>query len=90
VLYRAEGAPEARREELLLRPGVVGARLPALQATLTPVGPGDTLILATDGIRSDFADKLTLSMEPSALAHRILAQYGRHIDDALVLVAQLS
>ena len=90
VLYRFQGTAKAQREELLLRPGVVGAQLPALRATVTPVGRGDTLILATDGIHSDFADTLTLSAEPRALAPRILAKYGRPIDDALVLVAQLS
>ena len=89
VLYRAAGTPEARREELLLRPGVVGAQLPALRATVTPVGRGDMLILATDGVRSDFADQPALIVEPRVLADRILAQYGRRTDDALVLVAQL-
>jgi serine phosphatase RsbU (regulator of sigma subunit) len=90
VLYHFEGTAKPQREELLLRPGVVGAQLPALRATVTPVGRGDTLILATDGVRSDFADTLTLSADPQALAPKILAQYGRPIDDALVLVAQLS
>jgi negative regulator of sigma-B (phosphoserine phosphatase) len=90
VLYRAEDAAQPRREELLLRSGVVGAHLPALRATETPVGLGDTLILATDGVRSDFADTLTPSAEPRALAPWILAQYGRPTDDALVLVARLT
>jgi serine phosphatase RsbU (regulator of sigma subunit) len=89
VLYRAAGTPEARREELLLRPGVVGAQLPALRETLTPVSKGDTLILATDGVRSEFADQLAPSVEPRMLAHKILAQYSRRTDDALALVAQL-
>jgi len=89
VLYRAVGTPQARREELLLRPGVVGAQLPALRETLTPVSRGDTLILATDGVRSEFADQLAPSAEPCMLAHKILAQYGRRTDDALALVAQL-
>ncbi len=90
VLYRATDKADTRPEELLLRPGVVGAKLPALRTTVTPVGRSDTLILATDGIHSEFADRLTPSGEPRALAQRILAHYGRRTDDALVLVAQLS
>jgi len=90
VLYRATDRADAPPEELLLRPGVVGVKLPALRETVTPVGRSDTLILATDGIRSEFSDKLTPSGEPRTLAQRILADYGRPTDDALVLVAQLS
>jgi hypothetical protein len=90
VLYRGAGSPGGRREEMLLRPGVVGAQLPALRATVMPLRRGDTLILATDGVRSDFADTLLPSAEPQALALWLLAQYGQHTDDALVLVAQVN
>jgi negative regulator of sigma-B (phosphoserine phosphatase) len=90
VLFRADAKARPRREELLLRPGVVGAQLPALRATVTPVGKGDTLILATDGVRGDFADTPVPQTEPRALALAILAQYGQRTDDALVLVGQLN
>jgi phosphoserine phosphatase RsbX len=90
VLYRAAGTAAPRREELLLRPGVVGAQLPALRSTAMPVGRGDMLVFATDGVRSDFADSLLPTAEPQALALWLLAQYGQHTDDALVLVAQLN
>jgi serine phosphatase RsbU (regulator of sigma subunit) len=90
VLYRADGASGPRREELLLRPGVVGAKMPALRATVTTVSRGDMVILATDGVRSDFADAPMPSAEPQALAMWLLAQYGQHTDDALVLVVQVN
>jgi serine phosphatase RsbU (regulator of sigma subunit) len=90
VLHRSGSAAQSRGEELLLRPGLVGAQLPILQPTLTPLGRGDTLIFATDGVRSDFVDMLIPFAKPRTLAPRILAQFGRSTDDALVLVAQLS
>jgi serine/threonine protein phosphatase PrpC len=76
-------------EHLLLRPGVVGQKLPSLQAVRLAAEPGDTLVLATDGIRSDFPPTVTPARSPRELADAILAQHGRDTDDALVLVARL-
>jgi serine phosphatase RsbU (regulator of sigma subunit) len=75
-------------EVLLLRGGVVGVQLPPLSASIIPVVPGDTLVFATDGIQSGFADGLTVSDSPQHIADRILAQHGKGVDDALVLVAR--
>ena len=58
------------------------------RSLFVPVAPGDILIFATDGIRSDFSEGLTGSEVPQRTADRILAQYGKHTDDALVLVAR--
>jgi negative regulator of sigma-B (phosphoserine phosphatase) len=87
-LLRASGNVLRRSQALLLRGGVVGYQLPALQESLLPVTRGDTLILATDGIRSDFSQGLILSDPPQQLADRILAGYKKAADDALVLVAR--
>jgi negative regulator of sigma-B (phosphoserine phosphatase) len=73
---------------LLLRPGVLGTRLPAVSAAVVPVKPGDILILATDGIRSDFAGGVIPTDPLQKIADRILATYGTTTDDALVLVAR--
>ena len=43
-------------EQLLVRGGVVGRRLPSLELSRLTVARGDTLILATDGIQSRFAE----------------------------------
>lgn len=87
-LLRAQ-ATGPRRDSLLLRGGVVGLRLPALNAEIVPVGPGDTLILATDGVRSDFAnERLPQQDAPQVLADYILARCGKQNDDALVLVVR--
>jgi hypothetical protein len=45
------------------------------------------LVLATDGIRHDFVANLNPG-PPQAMADRILHQYAKGTDDALVLVAQ--
>ena len=86
VLLRAGGK---RVEELLLRPGVVGAQLPTLQAEVVPLAPGDTLVFATDGIEPGFDRALARTGRAGAAAETILARHGRATDDALVLVARL-
>ena len=89
VLLRAQATTILGRESLLLRGGVVGVHLPALAAAIIPVTRGDVLILATDGIRSDFVVRpLPADDGPQQLADDILAKWGTRTDDALVLVAR--
>ncbi len=96
LLVRANAGAERVRESLLLRGGVVGYRLPSLRPAVISVARGDTLIFATDGLRSSFAqgliqgkvEGLTLSDPPQRIADYIFAEHGRGTDDALVLVAQ--
>ena len=87
LLFRADAAASPRRETLLLRGGVVGFKLPPLGAAVLPVAPGDALVLATDGIRSDFANGLSLTHPPQDVANQILARHAKKTDDALALVA---
>ena len=90
VLMRADAKRGNGQESLLLRAGVVGAQLPALQATVIPITRGDTLFLATDGVRSDFSVTLSARENPQRAADRILEQYRNGNDDALVLVSRLT
>jgi len=90
VLMRADAKRGNVQEMLLLRAGVVGAQLPPLQATVLPISRGDTLFLATDGIRTSFSTSLSALENPQRAADRILKQYGNGNDDALVLVARLT
>ena len=53
-----------------------------------PVARGDTLILASDGVRGDFVKSLRLGESPQRVADRILAEFAPRTDDALVLVAR--
>jgi len=88
MLLRADPNARPAYEALLLRGGVVGGQLPLLSASIVPVMWGDTLILATDGIRSDFPQGLSLRDPPQQIADGILARHAKGTDDALVLVAR--
>jgi hypothetical protein len=87
-LLRAHARAGRPREVLLPRGGVVGYRLPTLYPVTVSVAPGDTLLFATDGIRSSFTDGLTANGSPQQIADRILSSHTRGTDDALVLVAR--
>ncbi|TMB43940.1 MAG: stage II sporulation protein E (SpoIIE) [Deltaproteobacteria bacterium] len=88
VLQRVGPFGSPASDTLLLRSGVVGSHLPPLRASTYAVNPGDTLILATDGIRPGFAEELLPLVPPQPAADRILSRYARGTDDALVLVAR--
>jgi len=88
VVLRRGHDGRARADALLVRSGVVGLRLPALRASSVTLSVGDTLVLATDGIREEFVSHLPDLKPPERIAERVLADYGRTDDDALVVVAR--
>jgi negative regulator of sigma-B (phosphoserine phosphatase) len=90
VLMRTGAAKGTVQEVLLLRAGVVGSQLPALQAAVLPIAKGDTLVFVTDGIRGEFAEELSALESPQRAADRILEHRCRGNDDALVLVVRLT
>lgn len=90
ALMRTGASKGIVEQELLLRAGVVGSQLPPLQAAVLPMAEGDTLIFATDGVKSEFVKSLSALEAPQRAADRILEQYCRGNDDALVLVARLT
>ncbi len=87
-LLRADASASHPRESVLMRSGLVGCQLPALQASVIPVAPGDVLILATDGIDPAFDEGIHLNETPSQIADKILGRHFKGNDDALVLVAR--
>jgi serine/threonine protein phosphatase PrpC len=90
ALMRTGASKGIVEQELLLRAGVVGSQLPPLQAAVLPIAQGDTLIFATDGVKSEFVKSLSALEAPQRAADRILEQYCRGNDDALVLVVRLT
>jgi hypothetical protein len=88
VLLRREAYGVARQESLLLRAGTVGDQLPYVSAAVLPVSYGDTLIFATDGIKSGFADALNVNASTEEIARHIIENHWRKLDDGLVLVAR--
>ena len=75
-------------QNLLLRPGVVGQRLPPLQVTVTRVQPGDMVIFATDGVAPDFAEQIRIDGPVNEIADGIIQRYCKRTDDALALVVR--
>lgn len=77
-----------KREAILMRGGIVGHRLPPLRAATLPLGAGDLLVFATDGVREGFAETLRPDAPLQQTADQVLARYGRANDDALVLAGR--
>jgi serine/threonine protein phosphatase PrpC len=88
VLHHADWSERSARASLVTRGGIVGSEVPAVQAAVIPVGAGDTLVLATDGIGTGFLADVSARDDPQRIADQILARHGKGTDDALVLVAR--
>ncbi|HSY18022.1 MAG TPA: SpoIIE family protein phosphatase [Candidatus Acidoferrales bacterium] len=87
-LLRAASGASHPRESVLLRGGLVGYQLPALQAGVIPLAAGDLLILATDGIHPAFEDGINLKETTRQIADKIMSRHFKGNDDALVLVVR--
>jgi phosphoserine phosphatase RsbX len=68
--------------------GVLGWSLPRIRLVRTTLGPGDCLVLATDGIAADFGSSLLPGLPAEAQARRVLASHARGSDDALVVAVR--
>jgi len=88
VVQRAGSPLGTAQELLLLRAGVVGSQLPAVQAASLTLNAGDTVVFATDGIQTEFVRDLSSLETPQRCADRIMKQHFRGNDDALVLVVR--
>lgn len=87
VVHRAD-QPERHREVLSLCRGVLGYQLPPLRVEVLPIKVGDTLIIATDGVRAEFVEQGIASRSPQEIADSILKMFANERDDALVLAAR--
>lgn len=88
VILLREEENKLTKKSPLLRGGVLGYQLPPLRETALPVKRGDTLIFATDGIRSGFEGGIKISDKPQQIAESIMKLFARGTDDALVLVVR--
>jgi serine phosphatase RsbU (regulator of sigma subunit) len=88
VLWRALGAQQRSDEALTTAGGVVGYRLPTLRARTLSVHEGDTLVMATDGLRSCYREYGISWKAVAELADSLLMRDSKGTDDALVLVAR--
>jgi phosphoserine phosphatase RsbX len=88
VLHHASPARSPRRETLIPQHGLLGDKMPVASVGSVRVEGGDTLALATDGIRIEFSETLSSVEAPRKMADRILASFKTGSDDALVVVAR--
>lgn len=70
--------------------GIVGGGYRQLHLHSDRLQPGDLLILHTDGIsdKFDLSAYGSLLLNPSLLAYRLLADWGKALDDAAVMVCR--
>jgi phosphoserine phosphatase RsbX len=68
--------------------GVLGWSLPAVRLVRTTLGPGDCLVMATDGIAADFGSSLQPGVPAPEQARRVLESHSRGSDDALVVAVR--
>jgi len=88
VLCRVDPVGPSRIDSLWTHNGVVGRTLPPLRPALRSLLVGDTMIVATDGIRAGFIPELRTQDSTEHLANDLLERYAVPSDDALVLVAR--
>jgi len=88
VLLRADAGAKPSRESILLRGGLLGYQLPPLHASVVTLSRGDTLIFATDGIHTGFAEGVNIKEPAQQIAEKICKRHHKGTDDALVLVAR--
>jgi hypothetical protein len=74
----------------LSRNGIVGYRMPTLMEQHATYDIGDTFIMFSDGISMRFVDAPLMheGLEPQPLADRIMASFGKSIDDVTVVVVK--
>jgi len=89
VLLHPDVAGKSWREELFMRGGMAGVRLPSTAASNVEIRGGDIVAIATDGVQLGFIDGVTHGLPPQRLAERLLADYQTARDDALVVVARV-
>ena len=82
-LIRAGGGPGARHDSPVVLGGVVGFNLPQARLGTVPLAPGDAVVIATDGVASDYSASLEPGITAQELADRVLARHGKGTDDAL-------
>jgi len=90
IVFHANGHTKAR-EELLVRPGVLGyGDLPVLQPSAIPLRARDVLIFATDGINRHFSESLAFGASAQPLADYIVSHDSQRTDDVLVVETRAS
>jgi negative regulator of sigma-B (phosphoserine phosphatase) len=78
----------ASAEAVPMRGGTIGFMLPAVTPRTLPVHAGDTLVLASDGIKHGFREEVRATRAPQQIADEVMTRWAKTSDDACVLVAR--
>jgi len=78
----------ARPDSPVVLGGVLGMNLPKVRLTTVALQPGDTVVLATDGVAADFSESIDPGARAQQIADRVIERYGKRTDDALVAVVR--
>jgi negative regulator of sigma-B (phosphoserine phosphatase) len=87
-LVRAARARGDSADSPTLFGGVLGWSLPAVRPVRTTLAPGDSVVMATDGIAADFGSSLMPDVPAPEQARRVLRSHSRGSDDALVVAVR--
>jgi hypothetical protein len=90
VLWHIDERSRLQSKSFFLEGGIVGYQLPSsLHENEFTCNAGDTIILATDGLKNQFETYPPRFETPDKIATGIFSTYRNKKDDGLVLVAQL-
>lgn len=89
VLMNKNDQNEQQITQLVLRSGVVGYKLPALQVSVEKISAGDRLFFATDGVTHDFTESLSYNRPMKETVKYAVKNYFKETDDSLILAVQL-
>lgn len=88
VVTKRPTGVEVRASAPLVR-GIVGYRMPGTPAPKqVSIGPGDLLVITTDGIAENHLDSIDFAAPAVAISEQILQKHSKETDDALVLAAR--
>ena len=85
---RAGDGGDGRHASPVVLGGVVGFNLPQVRLGTIPLEPGDSVVLATDGVAADYSSSLESGIAAQELAERVLERHGKGTDDALAVVVR--
>ncbi len=90
VLLAGDSTEESETESIILKHGIVGYKLPTLQASILPISIGDLIVFTTDGVEENYLEDVDSESEPKEIVKYIAQNHFKRTDDALILVARFT
>lgn len=88
-VLRSNGG-EATPQGIFQNNGTLGRTLTdTVHCATGPVGPGDVLLLTTDGVSKAYRNDIALGEAPDSIVRKVMEHYGDPADDCSVICLQL-